>query len=111
MNYRDVDRLELILKLIGHLRRRRSPISRDRFLDDEDEIGLTAFRLSVIGEATFKLDDAIKGRHADIPWPSIYGMRNIIVHDYEGIVAQRLWRVFEEELDRLEQACRLELEG
>ena len=101
MNYRDIDRLELILKLIEHLRRRLTAISRDDFLADQDEIDLTAFRLSVIGEATFKLDEAIKSRNGAVKWASIYGMRNIIVHDYEGIVAQRLWKVFVDELDLL----------
>jgi uncharacterized protein with HEPN domain len=105
----DFYRLELILRMIGHLHRRLGPLSIEAFLTDVDEIDLTAFRLSVIGEATSKLSDDVKSRNSGINWPSIYGMRNVIVHDYGAIEPERLWVVFVKDIDPLALICQREL--
>ena len=109
MSSQDFYRLELILRIIGHLRRRLDPISLHAFLADVDEIDLTAFRLSVIGETTVKLSEALKARNPSIHWPSIYGMRNAIVHDYGAIEPGRLWAVFTKDIEPLAEVCRAEL--
>lgn len=38
--------------------------------------------LAVIGEAVKSLPDDFKQRHAATPWPSIAGLRNVVVHEY-----------------------------
>jgi uncharacterized protein with HEPN domain len=38
--------------------------------------------VEVVGEAGWKLSDAIKAAHTEIPWPLIAGMRHRLVHDY-----------------------------
>ena len=38
-----------------------------------------------MGELTNKLDNEYLNKHSDIPWFKIKGLRNRIVHDYEGI--------------------------
>jgi hypothetical protein len=52
MSSQDFHKLELIMQMIGHLRRRLQPISLRAFLGDIDEIDLTSFRIAVIGELT-----------------------------------------------------------
>jgi uncharacterized protein with HEPN domain len=104
----DFYRIELILRMIGHLRRRLHPLSLDDFLADIDEMDLTAFRLSVIGETTSRLSEALKARNPEINWPSIYGMRNLIVHDYGAIEPERLWAVFKRDIDPLAEVCHKE---
>lgn len=37
--------------------------------------------LAVIGEAVKSLPDDFKQRRADTPWPSIAGLRNVVVHE------------------------------
>lgn len=105
----DFYKLELILQMIGHLHRRLGPLSDRDFAANVDEIDLTAFRLAVIGETTAKLSTALKGRHAHIDWSAIYGMRNIVVHDYGAIEPERLWAVFKNDIDMLADVCRSEL--
>ena len=111
MSGQDFHRLELILRIVGHLHRRLDPLSLETFLTDVDEIDLTAFRLSVIGETTATLSDALKARNPSIHWPSIYGMRNVIVHDYGAIEPGRLWAVFTKDIELLAEVCRAELGG
>ena len=95
--------------MIGHLRRRLTPLSERSFLADIDEIDLTAFRLAAIGEVSSKLSEALKERHPHIHWPSIYAMRNLIVHDYEAIEPERLWAAFLNDIDALAAVCEAEI--
>lgn len=109
MNDRDVDRLDQILELIDHIDRRMDGMSREDFLADRDEVDLTAFRLAAIGEATRKLSDELKSRHPRIGWAAIYGMRNIIAHDYGAINPERVWQVLGDDLEALAIVCRQEI--
>ena len=111
MSSQDFHQLELIVQMSGHLRRRIQPISLRAFLGNIDEIDLTSFRLAVIGELTSKLSAALKSRHPHIDWPSIYAMRNIIVHDYGAIEPERLWAVFVKDIASLAEVCGKELGG
>jgi uncharacterized protein with HEPN domain len=38
--------------------------------------------VAVIGEAVKALPDDFKREHAGTPWPSIAGLRNVVVHEY-----------------------------
>ncbi len=38
--------------------------------------------LAVIGEAVKSLPNDFKQEHANIPWASIAGLRNVVVHEY-----------------------------
>lgn len=38
--------------------------------------------LAVIGEAVRALPDEFKRAYPQIPWPSIAGLRNVVVHEY-----------------------------
>lgn len=105
----DFHKLELILQMIGHLHRRLGPLSDRDFAANVDEIDLTAFRLAVIGETTAKLSAELKARHARIHWAAIYGMRNIVVHDYGAVEPERLWAVFKNDIGTLADVCQSEL--
>lgn len=105
----DVAHLEQIVELIGHIDRRLAGLDIDAFRQDRDEVDLTAYRLAAIGEATRKLSDALKERHPQIPWAAIYGMRNIIAHDYGAVIPDRVWNVTAGQLDDLEAVCAAEL--
>ncbi|WP_184080390.1 HepT-like ribonuclease domain-containing protein [Sphingobium subterraneum] len=106
---RDPARLSVILLLIGRIRTRLAKTSLESFADDWDDIDLLSYRLSMIGEESNKLTDALKARHPDIPWQQIYGMRNIIAHEYMRVSPLRIWQTATSQLDTLEHVCRTEL--
>lgn len=106
---RDAARLELILELIGHIQRRLDEMTLEQFVRDRDEVDLTAYRLAAIGETTNRLSMELKMRHGHIPWDAIYGMRNIIAHEYGAVIPERVWNVIGEPLEILARACRQEL--
>lgn len=39
--------------------------------------------------------------HSDISWRQIYGLRNRIIHDYEGINLNLIWEIIQEDLPEL----------
>ena len=59
------------------------------------------FNLSQIGELTKKLDDSFNAQYADIPWSQLRGLRNRIVHDYEGVNLVLVWDIIHEDLPEL----------
>ncbi len=78
------------------------------FLADRDERDLTAYRLATIGEETRQLSDTIKNRH-DLPWLQIYGMRNVVFHDYVAVDPDLIWGVAKTRLAAIGVMCRAEL--
>ena len=48
---------------------------------------------------TLLIQTAIEG--AQIPWREMYGLRNRIVHDYEGVNLQLVWEIISEDIPEL----------
>ena len=63
----------------------------DEFLMDKKTVSACAFSVSQIGELAKELTTDIQNATPAIPWKSIKGMRNRIVHDYESIDFTVLW--------------------
>ena len=60
-------------------------------------------QLQILGEAATKISDDFQGRHPDVPWHKIIGMRNILVHDYFGIDVNIVWSIVEKDMPVLER--------
>ncbi len=48
---------------------------------------------TVIGEASKRVDEAVRIQSPDIPWQKIIGIRNIISHDYDEINLQIIEKI------------------
>ena len=71
------------------------------FLDDKKTITACAFTVSQIGELVKEITEETIERHTEIPWNSMKGMRNRIVHDYENVDLSVLWGTIKESLPEL----------
>jgi uncharacterized protein with HEPN domain len=58
-------------------------------------------RLAVIGEAATKVPESIKTALPQIPWPSLIGLRNILVHQYWEVDFYELWLIIQRDLPAL----------
>ena len=65
----------------------------EEFAQDAKTIAACTLNLSQIGELAGRLDDGFMETHAHIPWRKIKGMRNRIVHDYDGLRMNIVWDV------------------
>lgn len=71
------------------------------FLDDKKTITACAFTVSQIGEISKEITEETQQKYTDIPWKSIKGMRNKIVHDYENVDLSVLWGTIKNSLPEL----------
>ena len=57
--------------------------------------------IELIGEAASRLPEEFRGRHPGIPWGKMVGMRNRLIHGYDVLDYEILWKVLSEELKHL----------
>ncbi|MEW6266291.1 MAG: DUF86 domain-containing protein [Thermodesulfobacteriota bacterium] len=76
--------------------RQRSDLDKDRML-----VLALIKDVEIIGEAASKVTEKVKEAHPEIPWLSIIGMRNRLIHAYFDINLDVLWRTIQEDLPPL----------
>ena len=54
--------------------------------------------------------DEYKKERSSIPWHQLYGLRNRIVHDYEGVNLKLVWQIIRDDLPSLQLKLELILE-
>ena len=85
---------------------------RDAFFSDRKTQSATLRELQTLAESTQRLSDELKKAHPKIPWESISGFRNVLVHDYLGIKPERIWEIIERDLPAFRaalEAIRIEI--
>jgi len=50
-------------------------------------------RLEVIGEAAKHVPQGVRSQHHDVPWRRIAGLRDVLIHQYPGVIVERVWQV------------------
>ena len=86
--------------------RSRSDLDVDRALN----LSLTRL-LEVIGEAAARVSQPTRDQHAAIPWPQIVGLRNRLIHGYDQVDFDVLWRIVQSDLPPLVTELRSILGG
>ncbi len=64
----------------------------------------------VIGEAARKVPDDVQQAHYEIPWSLMQGMRHVLVHDYDAVKLDVVWRTIQESLPPLVEPLKKLLE-
>ncbi len=52
----------------------------------------------IIGEASKNVPTNIQKKYPEIPWRKMYGLRNLIAHEYFGIDYEMLWEIAKKNL-------------
>jgi uncharacterized protein with HEPN domain len=66
--------------------------SYDEFLADSKTQDAILYNLIIIGEAANQISGEFQEQHDTIPWSSMIGTRNIIVHGYDQVKLQIVWK-------------------
>jgi uncharacterized protein with HEPN domain len=64
----------------------------------------SCFILIVMGEAANKIPNEFQEQHPEIPWSSIIGTRNVIVHGYDQVKLQIVWDIIHKNLHLLKES-------
>ncbi len=62
--------------------------------------------LELIGEAVKKISPDTRARAPKIPWKQIFGLRDVLIHDYFGVDLDTVWLVVENRLPVLKRQIR-----
>lgn len=63
----------------------------------------TIFAISQIGELVKNISKEFQKKYSKIKWTIIKGLRNRIVHDYEGINLKLIWVIIKKDIPQLKQ--------
>jgi uncharacterized protein with HEPN domain len=81
------------------------------FAADEKTVFAVTRAFEIIGEAAKKISDETRSRYASIPWKSMAGMRDMLIHAYFGVDTQVLWQTIQCDLPNLVKQMRALLEA
>jgi len=73
----------------------------DTFATDRKTQQAILYAIATTAEATHRLSHELKSRWDRVPWPMIWGMRNILMHEYGRVDLPTVYRVATNEIPLL----------
>jgi len=92
-----------ILENIDLIEKSIKKISKTEFEKDKDIIDATLRRLEVIGEAVKNLPSSFIKKFPEVPWKSIAGFRDVLIHAYFGVSLERVWNIIKKDMPELKK--------
>jgi uncharacterized protein with HEPN domain len=95
------DRLSLEQMLDAALRMRALAYERGRATFDADDAMRLALQhlIQRLGEAASRLSADFRAAHDEFPWAEMIGMRNRIVHSYDDLDPDIIWRIATDDIE------------
>lgn len=76
-------------------------LDEEAFMDDRRTQSAIVHQLLIIGEATKRLSEDFREAHPSIPWSSMAGMRDRLIHDYNNVDLEEVWRTADRDVPKL----------
>jgi uncharacterized protein with HEPN domain len=80
------------------------------FETDRKTIDAVIRNFEIVGEASNKLPKEFRVRYPSVPWKSIIGLRNILIHEYFGVDVSAVWENVKQKLPELRKQIEAILE-
>lgn len=74
-----------------------------KFLEDRKTQDAVVRNFEVIGEATKSIPGDFKTRRPEVPWKTLAGLRDKLIHFYFGIDYKIVWDIIKKELPKLKR--------
>ncbi len=75
--------------------------TKEEFLSDTKTQDSVIRRLEIIGEAARRISEETHNTYPDFPWKEMIGMRNFLIHDYDDVDMQVVWKTVKKDLPDL----------
>lgn len=94
-------RIEDILDAVRRIQEYTGGMTADEFGEDRKTIDAVVRNLEIIGEAARHVPVEIQQASAEVAWPQMRGMRNVMIHEYHTVDAEIVWQTIQEDLPSL----------
>ncbi|HUU22435.1 MAG TPA: DUF86 domain-containing protein [Phycisphaerae bacterium] len=74
---------------------------RDAFLADAKTQAAVLHELLVLGEAAKRLSQTFRDAHPQVPWRAIAGMRDKLIHAYDAVDIEEVWKTLRADIPAL----------
>lgn len=71
------------------------------FLADPKTQSAVLHQLSIIGEAVKRLSSSFRTQHPILPWKQMSGMRDHLIHGYDTVDLQEVWKTATRDIPEL----------
>ncbi|OZV11983.1 hypothetical protein CIW83_12110 [Tissierella sp. P1] len=95
--------IQKIINYIDSILKYTNDVDCDEFRNNSMMVEACVFNLSQIGELVNKLDKEYFSKYNEVPWFKIRGLRNRIVHDYEGVNLNLIWEIIDMDIKILKE--------
>ncbi len=69
-----------------------------QFRADQRTVYAVTHALEIVGEAAKRIPDTVRGRYPTVPWRLMAGMRDRLIHGYNTVDLDVLWKTVTEDL-------------
>ena len=73
----------------------------EEYQKNEDFRLMVERRLEIIGEAARRISEDFKSANLDLPWRRMIAQRNFLIHEYDEIDDERVWRLTVDQIPEL----------
>jgi uncharacterized protein with HEPN domain len=98
-----VEFLRDILEAIADIESFTQKTNFQTFRANREKVFATVKLLEIVGEAVKKIPDEQRANHPNVPWKSVAGMRDILVHEYWQIDEAVVWATVQESIPQLKE--------
>jgi uncharacterized protein with HEPN domain len=80
--------------------------TRESFRSNDEKVYAVIRGLEIIGEAAKHIPEDVRQQYQEIPWRSMSGMRDVLIHHYFGIDVDHIWTTVSRDLPPLRHSIR-----
>jgi uncharacterized protein with HEPN domain len=100
-NSRDLASLLDISLAAQKVQKYKLDMDKTAFLDDDKTQSAIVFQLLIIGEAVKRISPELQSQYPNIPWSLIARMRDNLIHRYNNIDLDEVWKTSDRDIPEL----------